>query len=190
MKNLFLVDYENVGPDGLKGLEGLDESSEVMIFYSFKAQNLTWDLHEKIKKCKANFILKKVSVGFKDALDFQLSSYIGYIITKKSYENLIIISNDRGYEAIIRFWKEESDIDFISNSPDIEHVLNNILVEQDRKIKNIIEGTGGKIAETEIIKLEKLIKENKKDEIHNFLQSKYGFRKGDFLYNKFKKKLF
>ena len=55
--------------------------------------------------------------GTKNALDFQLSSYLGYIIREnedKPY-NYYIVSKDKGFECIINFWKKKASVRLVFN---------------------------------------------------------------------------
>lgn len=106
--NYYLVDYENVKTQGLNGVNKLPEEDIVCIFYSENADSLTFGLHRRLNESKANIIFQRVEVGHKNALDFQLSSYLGYII----HENInnpydyYIVTQDKGYESLINYWKK------------------------------------------------------------------------------------
>lgn len=113
----YLIDYENVHQTGLNGIENLTENNIVVIFYTENAETLTFSLYEKLVQCKAEIQLCKVQCGGKNALDFQLSSYVDYIIGKNPSAEYYIVSNDRGYEYVRNFWKEKNVI--INMSADI-----------------------------------------------------------------------
>lgn len=106
--NYYLVDYENVKTQGLNGVNKLSEEDTVCIFYSENADSLTFGLHRRLNESKANIIYQRIEVGHKNALDFQLSSYLGYII----HENInnpcdyYIVTQDKGYESLINYWKK------------------------------------------------------------------------------------
>ena len=121
--NYFLVDYENVKVAGFDGVVSLTENDVVVIFYSVNANNLTFELHQRINQSKADFQFQKVSVGEKNALDFQLCSYLGYLIrdtmTCEDTEekcNYYIVSNDRGYAVLSEYWKRRgTDVVIVRN---------------------------------------------------------------------------
>ena len=94
-KRFFLVDYENVKSDGLQGVDELDKNDNVIIFYSANAGKLSFDLHTQLLDTKSKVTYFEVDTIGQNALDFQLSSYIGYILGKKSDCECYIISNDR-----------------------------------------------------------------------------------------------
>ncbi|MDE6664790.1 MAG: hypothetical protein K2K14_01160, partial [Ruminococcus sp.] len=104
----YLIDYENVHQAGFEGIEKLTENDNLVIFYTTNAETLTFSLYEKLVSCKADIQLYKVQCGGKNALDFQLATFLGYILGNNSDIDCHIISNDKGYEYIRNFWKERN----------------------------------------------------------------------------------
>lgn len=47
----------------------------------------------------------------KNALDFQLVSYLGYMISKQDRQRYVIVSNDSGFDPVVEFWKTFLNID-------------------------------------------------------------------------------
>ncbi len=105
--NYYLVDYENVKTHGLDGVNKLGRDDVVCVFYSENADSLTFGLHRRLNESKANIIFQRVEVGKKNALDFQLSSYLGYIIHENASNpyNYYIVTKDRGYESLVTYWE-------------------------------------------------------------------------------------
>jgi hypothetical protein len=118
---IFFVDFENVKISGLDGLLELNSTDEVFIFYSDNADGITFDVHKNLNETKAKINLQKVEVGSKNALDFQLSSYLGFIINErlnKGNENTsyFIVTKDSGFSCLITYWKNKSiDISIVTN---------------------------------------------------------------------------
>jgi len=107
--NYYLVDYENVKTQGLNGVNKLPEGDVVCIFYSENADSLTFGLHRRLNESKATIIYQRVEVGVKNALDFQLSSYLGYLI-RENLDNpydYYIVTKDKGYECLVSYWKKK-----------------------------------------------------------------------------------
>lgn len=109
---IYLIDYENA--KNLLGINKLTAKDSIIIFYSKNANTLTFDAHQEILSSKAKIEYKCVEVGGRNALDFQLSSYLGYLI--KQNENseckiYIIVSKDRDFSFVKSFWKKEKSID-------------------------------------------------------------------------------
>ena len=103
----YLVDYENVNTEGLQGVEQLTAADEVIIFYSEHADRLTFDLHRRLNESKAQIHYFKVGACKKNALDFQLVSYLGYLIAQTSGHSFYLISHDTGFQSVVRFWSEQ-----------------------------------------------------------------------------------
>ena len=110
MMNYYLIDLENVRKNGFLGIESLSEKDRVIIFYSDHADSIPIDLHFQINASPAKFEFRKVMVGSKNALDFQLCSHLGYLISYalrwKRASSFYIVSNDAGYNVLIKYWKD------------------------------------------------------------------------------------
>ncbi|MCM1283429.1 MAG: PIN domain-containing protein [Muribaculaceae bacterium] len=106
--NVFLVDFENVNSSGLNGISALDANDQIVIFYSENADSMTFDLHEQINSSKAQISFQRVDVGRKNALDFQLATYLGYLVCENEKENrqvrYYVVTKDRGYSSLVTFW--------------------------------------------------------------------------------------
>ncbi|MBP3761273.1 MAG: hypothetical protein J6I55_07375 [Ruminococcus sp.] len=107
-KRYYLIDYENVHYSGLNGLEKLTEISTVIIFYTQNAESIPIPFFQKFAECKAKIEFYRVECGEKNALDFQLSTFLGYILGEDKNADCHIISNDKGYEFIRSFWKAKN----------------------------------------------------------------------------------
>lgn len=107
----YLIDFENVKSRGMEGVELLTEEDTVCIFYSDNADSMTFDLHRKLNETKADIIYHKVAVGTKNALDFQLATYLGYLICGQQNEgihpNYFIVTKDNGFTSLMVYWKAQ-----------------------------------------------------------------------------------
>ncbi len=102
---IYLIDFENVHYEGLSGILDLDTEDQVHIFYSDNGKRLTFELHEQINNSPAKFFYNKAVVGGKNALDHQLSSYLGYLIGRDNAQEFYVVSKDQGYRHLVSFWK-------------------------------------------------------------------------------------
>ena len=108
---IYLVDYENVYIDGLKGLEQLGEEDILHIFYTQNRCGLTFHLYEQLTRCKAKVQLNEVSVSLKNsdpvknALDIQLMMFTGYLIGTKQSEHVFIVSKDKDFQLGTDFYE-------------------------------------------------------------------------------------
>ena len=105
---IYLIDFENVHSDGLKGIEQLGKKDKCYIFYREHAGVLTFNMHKRITESKADIFYVEAQVGMKNALDFQLVSYLGYMIREAPEEDYCIISNDKAFELVGRFWQDKN----------------------------------------------------------------------------------
>ncbi len=100
----YLVDFENVGVSGMDGVEKLSDRDRVVIFYGKQAAAVPFERHIEIASSRAEVRYIKVDKTGKNFLDFQLSSYCGYLIGSTSEKEFIIVSRDNGFGSMEDFW--------------------------------------------------------------------------------------
>ncbi|MBQ8569216.1 MAG: hypothetical protein IJ446_08360 [Oscillospiraceae bacterium] len=124
----FIIDFENVNSSGIQGITSLTEEDSVLIFYTTKANSLTFAAHMDIMKSKARVEYFPVTSGGRNALDFQLSTYLGYCVCRSTEKEYYIISNDTGFDFVKNFWngREESGNVGILRTPTIKKALADI----------------------------------------------------------------
>lgn len=105
--NYYFLDYENVHADGFKGTGVLKENDVICVMYTDQSRNVTFDIIEEINSHGARIESYRAGTGSKNALDFQLSSYLGYVIAKNENKQCqyFIISEDTGYDRVVEFWQ-------------------------------------------------------------------------------------
>ncbi|MCM1577643.1 MAG: PIN domain-containing protein [Ruminococcus sp.] len=101
---VFLVDFENVHSTGLLGVDQLTEKDSVYIFYSVNSNSMSFEAYKMLNESKAKITVLSASCGIKNALDFQLSSFVGYIAGTSDDKDIYIISADKGYACVQIFW--------------------------------------------------------------------------------------
>lgn len=106
---VYLVDFENVRSEGLKGVEQLTSEDKVVIFYSKNADAITFDVHTLLSKSSAEIETYRILRGGHNSLDFQLSTYLGYLVMENSFKEIAIISRDKGFLCVTNFWEENRD---------------------------------------------------------------------------------
>lgn len=111
-----MVDYENVGSNGLVGYNELQKSDHVYIFYTKDAKNVGWDIVKDIitNRGEVEWWIQEVDKKRKgdQSLDFCLASYLGHLITVNQGKDCsyVIVSKDDGYDSVIKFWNESKDV--------------------------------------------------------------------------------
>lgn len=107
IEKCYFVDTENVGKSFLPCLEILDETNQVYIFLGAKIYFNATDMNILLRS-RANIEVIQCQVGTPNALDFQLSSYLGrsslYFGRCTKY---FVISKDNGYRPLIWFWEKQ-----------------------------------------------------------------------------------
>lgn len=125
MKHYF-IDYENVHDSGLTGIDKISKDSIIYLLYSDACKNVSIAFLEKVLNNEIQVKLYKTETG-KNALDFQLSSLLGYIIKENDKQPVVkrlfgkqpvpeqpdkqeyyIVSKDQGFDAIVEFWKQRN----------------------------------------------------------------------------------
>ena len=104
MRNTYLIDFENVGSEGLNGVATLTAEDRVILFYSANSNRMTVRAHQAIVASPAHFDYFEVAVGGKNALDHQLGTYLGYLVATNASERYFIVSHDNGFKFLSTFW--------------------------------------------------------------------------------------
>ena len=173
---VYLIDYENVSFHGFAGLSALSEGAELLIFYTDNADKLTFSLHEQLLTSRASVRLIKTEAAGKNALDFQLSTYLGYLIAKDDGQTYYIVSKDAGFTPIIRFWS--------GRGVDIRQIADLTAGAQSQFEKQLTGLLGDATLSREIAEL--VSKYKTKQGINNALVKRYGADRAYELYKKVK----
>lgn len=198
--NYFLVDYENVNVAGLNGVSNLTELDTVIIFYSVNADTLTFEMHKQINDSKAAFQFQKILLKDKNALDFQLCSYLGFLIRdtltdENAENNYFIVSNDKGYSILPDYWKKfKVNLKIVSNLLKSEPQIIQPKITQPKISQLSTNPTELETALNKILKDKNEIAEvanfvtnaKARTEINNFLCKKFGNQKGGEIYRAIK----
>lgn len=107
-KNIYLIDYENVHDTGLHGINELTSEDRVIIFYGSQDKSISYKSHQMLMQTKAIVEELQMEQASKNYLDFQLSTYLGYLIGTNHYLSITIVSKDTGYDSIVVFWKQRN----------------------------------------------------------------------------------
>ena len=106
---VYLIDTENVRTVWTLLLDRMTVNDKIYVFYTMNSGNVSYeDLNGVISSGKSVELIQ-CHTG-KNGLDFQLVSYLGYLIRNNENADYCIISDDSGYDAVIKFW-EGRDVD-------------------------------------------------------------------------------
>lgn len=99
-----LVDYENVFENGLAGIDLLKNTDTLEIFYSESCKNIRRECLDIINNTGCSFKTCKLLNKGKDYLDKYIAVATGEYY-KSGEKEICIISKDKGYKAIIDYYR-------------------------------------------------------------------------------------
>lgn len=102
-KKFYLVDTENVGSVWVDLIPTLGKQDCLLLFYTVNSSGISYEDLLKLAGQEEKYQMIQCFTG-RNGLDFQLVSYLGYLIKSNAKAEFIIISNDIGYDAVVRFW--------------------------------------------------------------------------------------
>lgn len=102
----YLIDSENVGDFWIPLLELPAESTELIVFYTKNSPHMSYDSLIKLKESDRTVTFIKCYEGT-NALDFQLCSELGFRIASDKEDEFIIVTNDTGYDAAVKYWRHK-----------------------------------------------------------------------------------
>ena len=102
----YLIDSENVGDFWIPLLELPADQAELIVFYTKNSPHMSYDSLIKLKESDRTVTFIKCYEGT-NALDFQLCSELGYLIAMNKSDDFIIVTNDTGYDAAVKYWRHK-----------------------------------------------------------------------------------
>lgn len=92
-----LLDYENVQPtdDELRAM--VPDAKQVWVFHGPQQRQV----EQRFASFGGNVTAVPISKTGKNALDFHLSFYLGYIAARSAASAMVVVSNDKGYEPML-----------------------------------------------------------------------------------------
>lgn len=112
MKRFFLIDKENVGNRFVHGICELTSEDTVVLFHYLKAPPVGDGIMNIIKSSRANLEIVEMNTHTKNAMDFQICTYLGFLVNEYGTRaNYYIVSEDSGYDASIEFIKSQINKD-------------------------------------------------------------------------------
>ena len=94
-----LVDWENVQPKGDELQTLVPEGTDVWLFHG-PHQTVDPTGHERVYGVEQVTRVPRTGAG-RNALDFQLAYYVGYISARQPEGRFVVVSNDKGYEPML-----------------------------------------------------------------------------------------
>jgi PIN domain len=102
-KNYVLIDYENVQPEHLHGLDG--EHFQILLFVGANQAKLRFDIVSAMQELGTRASYVKISGNGTNALDFHIAFYIGQLAAHDASAYFHVISKDAGFDPLIQHLK-------------------------------------------------------------------------------------
>jgi hypothetical protein len=104
-KNYVLIDYENVQPDALAGLD--QEHFVVIVFLGANQSKVTFELVSVLHSMGDRALYVQIAGSGKNALDFHISYYLGQLAAKEPDAYFHIVSKDTDFDLLIDHMKSK-----------------------------------------------------------------------------------
>lgn len=207
MNTVYLIDSENVNDAWVELLPVLDHEDQIIVFYTDKSPHMCYQNVIALLNNDKKVEFIKCFEG-NNALDFQLVTELGYLLCSAPKQTYIIVSNDTGFDAIVKYWqKKEYDVSRIRGKDCRKEV---------RKVVSCEEGTVSENEDENICEFQEDVGESKTESgqetnvlsftdeeecveeilkvvslknmtlLHNALTCMLGQKKGDEVYSRIK----
>lgn len=191
-RKIFLIDTENVNTTWKWLLTSITKLDNIILFYTENSPGIPYSDLKDILNAQKTIEMISCFTG-KNGLDFQLVSYLGFLIKTAPKTEYIIVSNDSGYEAVIKFWKESGIKVSRLTVPQItKKVQNQLEPENLQRVKTIFHESLNEIPEIDeqfLIEIFTNTSIKKLQLIYGQLVKKYGQEKGRTVYQSLKQQL-
>lgn len=136
MSKTYYIDSENVGESWINFLDSFEDDSKAFVFYTVHSPRIHYDNVLKLLNAERKPEFIRCHEG-SNALDFQLVSYLGYQLRSNESEEVVIVTNDTGFDAVVNFWLERniniSRLPLKNNAFDIEDIVLPVSTEEVAK---------------------------------------------------------
>ena len=113
--SIYLIDTENVQTRFTQLIPELNQNDSIILFMIKGRHCISLHIDDIVAINKKNIGMSIIDCfngkAKKNALDFQLVSYLGYMISKQDRLQYVIVSNDNGFDPVVEFWKDHLNID-------------------------------------------------------------------------------
>ena len=106
MKKTYLIDSENINDVWVEILDALEMEDCIMVFFTDKSAHMGYDRIVRLMNQEKGTVKWIRCFGGQNALDFQLVTELGHQICQDQEREYVIVSNDTGYDAAVRYWQQ------------------------------------------------------------------------------------
>ena len=101
--NFVLIDFENVVPTSLAGLDG--DHFNVLVFVGAHQSKVPLELATALQRLGSRARYIKIAGSGRNALDFHIAYYVGELVAQQPTAYFHIISKDTGFDPLIQHLK-------------------------------------------------------------------------------------
>lgn len=103
----YLIDTENIGRDWIPLVLQQEPNTKYILFYTTYSPTIPLSLFPVLIHAVDCIEFVNCVPSGKNALDFQLVSLLGSMLTQNPNCKYIITSKDQGYDAVVSFWQQK-----------------------------------------------------------------------------------
>lgn len=107
MNKIYFIDSENVGDNWISLLNTVAPDDEILVFYTARSPHMNYKNLILLKQSPKEVTFIECCEG-NNALDFQLCTDLGYRVRDLGEAEFIIVSNDTGFDAVVKYWTQRS----------------------------------------------------------------------------------
>ncbi len=107
MNKIYFIDSENVGDNWISLLSTTAPDDEILVFYTARSPHMNYKNLILLKQSPKEVTFIECCEG-NNALDFQLCTDLGYRVRDLEDAEFIIVSNDTGFDAAVKYWTKRS----------------------------------------------------------------------------------
>lgn len=107
MKTIYFIDSENVNDAWISIATSAALEDELLVFYTAKSPHMSYEKVIELTTSGTHPINWVKCVEGNNALDFQLVTELGFRIATSPESRFVLVSNDNGFEAAVRYWKQK-----------------------------------------------------------------------------------
>ena len=127
----YLIDTENVGSSWTELLPFLGKNDEILLFFTQNSPGIPYRDLRQIMDHPLQLELIPCNTG-KNGLDFQLSSYLGFLLRSSAKARYVILSKDTGYDPLVQFWQERGAEITRESAPDVVKAIREAFEQKTR----------------------------------------------------------
>lgn len=106
---IYFIDSENINDIWVNLFDTISENDKIIVFYTDKSAHISCDNVRRLMEIDKNLISWISCYCLNsNALDFQLVTELGSMIAKGSANEYIIVSNDTGFDSVVKYWSNRS----------------------------------------------------------------------------------